>query len=241
VFLTKTSTTDRYTSHAIKEAAKAQAASAAVIAKAQAASAAAALKAQAASAAAAAKAQAASTAAAAKAQAGRSAATANAWQVTAVAAEKAASAAKSAGASVNSGVRQGIYTARSWAAPKLEDAAEYTTRTAAPKVSAALRSTARQVKPPKSRRMPSALTWSLLAAAILAGAGAVAALLRYRYQEAITADSEQAEDNAETEQLFGGKPPAGEQPGTSPADGASTAESGTTDSSVNGRASSTKW
>ena len=80
------------------------------------------------------------------------------------AAQEVAQRAQSAAASANSGLRAGTHSARSWAGPRLEEAADYTTSTAAPavsvaltkkvapRVSAALRSTARQVTPPDMRR-----------------------------------------------------------------------------------------
>ena len=57
------------------------------------------------------------------------------------------------------------------------NAADYCTTTVAPKVSSALRTTARQVRPAdtKSSKRPSMLTWSLLGAAILAALGAARA------------------------------------------------------------------
>ena len=48
---------------------------------------------------------------------------------------------------MSSGVQQGVYSARRWTAPKLELAADHVTKTVAPSVSSALRSTAKQVKP----------------------------------------------------------------------------------------------
>jgi hypothetical protein len=240
---------------------KAQAASA-VAAKAQAASAAAAGKAQAASTAAAGKAQAASTAAAGKAQAARASAAESAWQTASAAAgnaataaqtaaqnaataatnaaQGAAAAAQSAAANLNTGVRQGVFSARSWAAPKLEDAAAYATGTVAPKVAAALRLTARQVSPEdmtskSSRKVPLALTWSLLGAAILAGLGAAAALVRYRYQAAITAGRQTPADGTLAEQQVSGKSQVS-QPAQQ-----SSPERGAADSPANGRVSSTGW
>ena len=47
---------------------------------------------------------------------------------------------------------QGVHDAREWAAPRLEDAANAVTESVAPRVSAALRSTARQVKPEVVRK-----------------------------------------------------------------------------------------
>ena len=93
-----------------------------------------------------------------------------------------------AASGVSSGVQQGVYSARRWTAPKLELAADHVTKTVAPSVSSALRSTAKQVKPaePKGR---TALTWSLLGAAILATAGAAFALLRYQFRAATPDDA----------------------------------------------------
>ncbi len=70
------------------------------------------------------------------------------------------------------------------------------TTTVAPKVSSALHTTARQVRPverTKSKRS-SMLTWSVLGAAILAALGAAAAVARYRYRAAIAAESEEADE-----------------------------------------------
>jgi hypothetical protein len=84
-------------------------------------------------------------------------------------AQNASGAAQTAAANLGNEVRQRVYTARTWAAPRLEGAADYTTATVAPKVSAALRTTARQVSPAdttSSKR--SVVTWSVLGAAVLA-------------------------------------------------------------------------
>ena len=136
-------------------------------------------------------------------------------------------AAQTAAASASQGARQGVYTARGWAAPRLESAADYVTATAAPRVSSALRSTAQQVKvrppDPPRRSMRSVLAWSLLGVAVAAAAGAAGAVIRKRYQAAIAADTEVDE--------------TGETP--APADAAKTdsaPEAGTsTDAGVNGR------
>jgi hypothetical protein len=114
---------------------------------------------------------------------------------TASAAQNASGAAQTAAAGVTKGVKQGVYSARSWAGPRLDSAAEYCTTTVAPKVSAALHSTARQVTPPEAKSSKrSVVTWSLLGAAILAALGAAAAAARYRYRAAIEADSEAADE-----------------------------------------------
>ena len=142
-------------------------------------------------------------------------------------------AAQTAAANASQGARQGVYTARGWAAPRLESAADYVTATAAPTVSSALRSTAQQVKvrppDPPRRSMRSALTWSLLGVAIAAALGAAGAMIWKRYQAAMAADTEVDE--------------AGETP--APADAAKTdsaPEAGTsTDAGVNGRVSASGW
>jgi hypothetical protein len=183
---------------------------------------------------AAAKAAAASSAAQSAAVAAQSAAQ-TAAQTAATAAQAAKqgmnTAAQSAAAGVSQGLKLGVYNARGWAAPRLESAADYVTATAAPKVSTALRSTAQQVNPapPPRSRMRSALTWSILGAAIAAALGAAAAVIRQRYQAAMAADTEV--DEAE------GTP--------APADAAktdSTPAAGTsTDAGVNGRVSASGW
>ena len=105
---------------------------------------------------------------------------------------------------MSSGVQQGVYTARRWTAPRLELAADHVTKTVAPSVSSALRSTARQVRPAEPAKGRTALTWSLLGAAILATAGAAFALIRYQFRAA-TAD-ETVEVGEATD--VSGKPPA---------------------------------
>jgi hypothetical protein len=119
----------------------------------------------------------------------------NAAVVATNAAQTAGDAAQTAAVNVNKGVRQGVFSARSWAAPRLESAADYTSKTLAPKVSDALRATARQVSPPdpKSSRKR-VLAWTALGAAIAAALGAGAAVARYRYRTAIAADSETADE-----------------------------------------------
>ncbi len=86
---------------------------------------------------------------------------------------------------------QGVHGAREWAAPRLEDAAEAVTASVAPRVSAALRSTARQVRPEETRSGRAGLRrllswrWLLGAGAAIAVAGASAALaMRRRYASA---------------------------------------------------------
>ena len=120
----------------------------------------------------------------------------NAAVVATNAARNANGAAQTAAAGLSKSTKQGVYTARSWAAPRLDSAADYTTTTVAPKVSTALRNTARQVRPPEpaSSKRSSMLTWSVLGASILAALGAAAAAARYRYRTAIAADSETADE-----------------------------------------------
>lgn len=179
---------------------------------------------------AAAKAAAASTAAQAAATTAQSAAQ-TAAHTAATAAQTAAqgvnSAAQTAAAGVSQGVKQGVSSARGWAAPRLESAADYVTATAAPKVSSVLRDAAEQVKPPDQRRskMRSALTWSIFGAAIAAALGAAAAVIRKRYQSAMAADTEA--DAAEEK-------PASADSGKSD----STAPAAGMDAGVNGRVSS---
>jgi hypothetical protein len=125
----------------------------------------------------------------------------NAAQKSQVAAQNAGSIAQTTAAGVSRQVQQGVYTARKWAAPKLEDVADYTAGTIAPTVSSALRNTAAQVRPaepasPAKRRMKSALAWSLLGAAIAAATGAVAALVRYRQRAAAEIDSQAPDSQA---------------------------------------------
>lgn len=99
---------------------------------------------------------------------------------------------KRAGTTAVHGARQGVHAARIWAAPRLEDAADAVTSSAAPKVSSALRTTARRVRPAEDTAAGKArprrlLDWRLLAGigAMLAAAGATAAVaVRRRYSRA---------------------------------------------------------
>jgi hypothetical protein len=82
---------------------------------------------------------------------------------------------------------QGVHDAREWAAPRLEDAAEAVTESVAPRVSAALRSTARQVKPESGKtglRRLLSWRWLLGAGAVIAAVGASALAMRRRYASA---------------------------------------------------------
>ena len=160
----------------------------------------------------------------------------NAAQNAGDAAQAAATGLNAAATGLTKEVKQGVYTARSWAAPRLESAADYCTTTVAPKVSSALRTTARQVSPADTRRSTkrSVLTWSVLGASILAALGAAAALFRYRYRAAIAADSETADEEVLADS-------SDSQPAPASPDGARSkagkpAEQGT-ETSVNGRVS----
>jgi hypothetical protein len=153
------------------------------------------------------------------------------------AAANASDAAQTAAAELNKNVRQGVYTARSWTAPRLESAADYTSSTVAPTVSAALRSTARQVRPvdPRGSRK-TVLTWSLLGAAILAAVGAGAAVAVYRYRTAIAADSEPADEEVMADSSGSQAAPVSPD-GTQPVDAKPTDQGPET--SVNGRVTAT--
>ena len=118
------------------------------------------------------------------------------------AAQATAQGAQSAMAGMNSGLRAGTYSARSWVAPRLENAADYTTQMApvvsqllvkkvAPAVSQTLRNTARQVSPEDVRkpRWRSAFAWIALVATAVAGTGAGILAWR-RYRESMAADTE---------------------------------------------------
>jgi hypothetical protein len=163
----------------------------------------------------------------------------NAAVVATSAAHSASDAAQTAATGLSKGVRQGVYTARIWAAPRLDYAADFTTTTAAPKVSTALRNTARQVRPPEpARSKRSMLTWSLLGASVLAALGAAAAVARYRYRTAIAADSETADEEVMADS-------AGSQAAPVPADeikskSAKPKDQGS-ETSVNGRVPASEW
>jgi hypothetical protein len=164
----------------------------------------------------------------------------NAAAVATNAAQSAGDVAQTTAASVSKGVRQGVYTARSWAAPRLDDAADYTTTTAAPKVSAVLRTTARQIRPAdmKSSKRSSLLTWSVLGAAILAAVGAGAAVARYRYRSAIAADSETGDEEVLADSS-GSKAAPVSPDGPQPADAKGKDQDAET--SANGRVTTTGW
>jgi hypothetical protein len=179
------------------------------------------------------------------------------------AAQNASSSAQTTAAGVGKQVQHGVYTARKWAAPKLESVADYTAATVAPTVSSALRNTAAQVRPaepvsPAKRRMTSVLTWSLLGAAVVAAAGAVTALARYRRRAATSIDSEMPDGAlSETEADVAGKPtgqtsavpaPPAPKPTESAFPGGKASPSASanqtetvTDASVNGHANTNGW
>ena len=156
------------------------------------------------------------------------------------AAHNASDAAQTAAAGLNKGVRQGVYTARTWAAPRLDNAADYCTTTVAPKVSTALRNTARQVRPaePASSKRSSMLTWSVLGVSIVAALGAGAAVARYRYRAAIAADSETADEEVMADSSGSQAAPATAD-GTEPK-GKKQKDPGA-ESSVNGRVPASGW
>ena len=174
----------------------------------------------------AARARDAGTAAAAAAQTAAAAAQTAAQQVS--------SAAQTVAQGANKGARERVYRARVWTAPRLESAADYTTATMAPAVSSALRVTAQQVRPPdmQQKNGRSALTWSVLGVAVLAAAGAVAAMVRHRYRSAMAADTE---EDASTETAPAGTAPPGAPDGS--ADSASAPAATSPDAGVNGRVS----
>lgn len=151
--------------------------------------------------------QGATTAAAGATTAAQAAALAAAQRLQAAAAsmQVAAQGAATAAQNMNTGVKSSTYSARSWAAPRLESAANYTTSTlapkvsdtltkqVAPKVSSALLSTSRQVSPePVKQRssMRSLFTWGALVGAVLAAAGAAGIMAWRRYRAAMEADTE---------------------------------------------------
>jgi len=117
---------------------------------------------------------------------------------------------KRAGTAAVQGARQGVQVAREWAAPRLEDAADAVTRSVAPKVSSALRTTARRVRPAGGTAAGKAgprrlLDWRWLAGigAALAAAGATAAVaVQRRYARATAqakSDVEPSDDATQAE------------------------------------------
>ena len=164
----------------------------------------------------------------------------NAAVVATNAAQTASGAAQTAAAGMSKGVKQGVYNARSWAAPRIDTAADYCTTTVAPKVSTALHNTARQVRPveaTKSKRS-SILIWSVLGAAIVAALGAAAAMARYRYRAEIAAESED-EDEEVLPDSAGSQTAPTSPDGTRPA--SEKRKDQDTETSVNGRVTASGW
>jgi hypothetical protein len=109
---------------------------------------------------------------------------------------------KRAGTTAVQGVRQGVHGAREWAAPRLEDAADAVTASVAPRVSAALRSTASRVRPESARTgVRRLLGWRWLAGvgAAIAAAGAVAAIAMRRRSASATAEAGEATESPASE------------------------------------------
>jgi hypothetical protein len=156
----------------------------------------------------------------------------NAAAAAQVAAQNAATAAASYAQSANMASQSAVLGARRWTAPQLEMFADYCTNRVAPMLDAALRSTAHRVRPVEvapRRRVPSAVAWSLLGAAVLAAIGAAAALVRFRYRTEMATDTD--DDMV--------SPAARMDESMQNASAGGTTESGET--SVNGRVSATGW
>lgn len=108
---------------------------------------------------------------------------------------------KQAGASAAEGVRKGLHGARGWAAPRFEGAADVVDTKVAPKMSGALRATARTISPEVKdgafrRGLNSMMSWRGLTAviALAAAAGTAAAMtMRRRYNNATTEAKASAE------------------------------------------------
>lgn len=100
---------------------------------------------------------------------------------------------------------QGVETARGWAAPRLDQAADALTGAVAPKVSSALHTTASKMAPAPAAKsgIRRLLDWRLLvgAGAVIAAAGAAAAMaMRKRYQTATLAAREDAEMDSDNDE-----------------------------------------
>ena len=108
-------------------------------------------------------------------------------------------------------VQDAVRGAREWAAPRLEGAADAVDTSVAPKVSSTLRSTARQVRPAPVKTGARRLVdwrWMVGLGAVLAGAGATAAVaMRRRYARA-TADAKDATESDATKQAAADDPMA---------------------------------
>jgi len=110
-------------------------------------------------------------------------------------------------------VQDAVRGAREWAAPRLEGAADAVTTSVAPKVSSALRSTASQVRPaPAKTGIRRLLDWRWLLGlgAVLAAAGATAAVTMRRRYASATADAKDATEPDDAEQAA--DDPAAEAP-----------------------------
>jgi hypothetical protein len=163
----------------------------------------------------------------------------NATAIATNAAHNAVPAAQTAATGVRQGVQQGVYRARKWAAPRLDNAADYCAETVAPKVSSALHTAAGQVRPaePKSKR--SILTWSVLGVAAAAALGAAAAAVRYRYRAAIAADSETADEEVLADPT--GSQAAADTPDAARPAAAKPSKDEDTETPANGRVASKGW
>jgi hypothetical protein len=148
------------------------------------------------------------------------------------AAQAASAAAQTAAEAASKSVRNGVFNARGQVAPWLENAADYTTDTVAPKVSSVLRDTARQIGPSNCRKTGSrsALRWSLLATAALTAAAAATLLMRQRYRASKAADTENMEAPEQPTPATGTEPATPTPTSSAPADGPA-------DTGVNGKVS----
>jgi hypothetical protein len=168
-----------------------------------------------------------------------------AQRATRVATLSAQNAAQTAAHMTGKSIRQGMDGACGWAAPRLENAADYCTATVAPMVSFALRSTARQISPGRRRKkgIQPALRWSLLATAAFTAAGAAAMLVRQRYRAAMAADTEEDTTSAAGQQMAPGPGmdmsgmDASAPTGSVPSAGPAPADGSVADAGVNGRVS----
>jgi hypothetical protein len=104
---------------------------------------------------------------------------------------------------------QGVHDAREWAAPRLEDAADAITSSVAPRVSSVLRSTAVQVRPTGTQPAKAGLRrllswrWLLGAGAVIAAAGATAAIAMRRRYASATAEGQDDADSSSDEAAAG--------------------------------------
>jgi hypothetical protein len=138
---------------------------------------------------------------------------------------------KRAGTSAAHGVRQGVHTARGWAAPHIDHAADTLSDKVAPRVAGALKATAGKVQPADTSKsgLRSLLSWKALLGifAALAAAGAAAGFtMRSRYQKATASWADEDETTASASDAA--SPGKGDK-----------ADERTTDSDVNGRVRST--